>query len=64
MIHTQISIVDEISRRYDDVIASWGVWRDAQTSDEHKELVDEIFAMSCRQLENIARAMGMDVLPF
>jgi len=64
MVHTQTSLVDELGRRYDDIIASWGAWRDAQKSDEHKALVDEVFASHCSHLESTAKAFGVDVLQF
>lgn len=60
----QISLADDLSRRYDDLIASWGAWRDAQTDPYLLELVDEVFSIECQQLERIAKGFGIDVLPF
>jgi len=57
-------ICDELSRRYDEVIHSWALWRDCQTDDDHKALVDEVFAKHCNVLEMSARAFGMELVPF
>jgi len=57
-------ICDELSRRYDELISNWGAWRDAQKSDEHKAIVDEVFSKHCALLERTANAFGIEVLPF
>jgi len=61
---TQISIFDDVQRRYDYVVDQWGKWRDAQPNDEHKHLVDAIFVSQVRTLELVLAQLGQDVIPF